>query len=1044
MDAKYKIIGKYEIDEDIYAADGKLFIPIKDGFNEYSQLLCDNTKTEYILPVYKEIGRDGKEKYVVDFTIESPLMEDLWERLQESEEGTFSFALFLVNGLECSRICDIRKEKILIEHIIVTEKNEISTTLGVYFNSKGNVNLLFGQEKNLYRRVANIYLKNVNQEKNKCLIFCESQKLADLELSGAKDFCIVLQASQNAERHTLPITSLEINEENEKRKIEFLVEFDLEKMEGLFSTHWNFYVCFELLGEEYSIPIEVRKKNKKLANLVLKQSIENYYQNEASGNKRAYLNITKAGRVRIYTGDLNNASSYGEKCEFEELIRDVEVPFSKELSAKILEAKMGSMKFQLLEASLEEVDEIALLVYKMASVRILSVPVTILDAKAGVCEVNTDGFKEICDGTGAIAYKFGVAMRVGNRFMKARLLDKRIYVDTMIGRHGVAEDLEAQEEEHTETKEEGSDSKDGNVEEHAVYMDNIFTAKVGGEIVEACPYTNHTGFILMRMCLRKNMSIYKIACEALKINVSSHYLTIQAKCPDASRDWEGFMLSYRYQKEEDKDERYFKADTVEKTIDGKIITAKIPLDGQEFKGIYWNIRPVYIEDGERCITSIKALKSELKESYKKLFQKNCKYYDVGKEKYILFPYVAKNGNINLMYRTTEGNDGFSFRVKERMGLRLYQMMEKRLKKKKIMLIYEKYCYMAGDNGYQLFKYCMENDMEKYLNRKIYYVIDKKSPDYEKVKKYDKNVLDFMSVKFIAYMLAAKLLVSSDVRSHAYAWRHRSSIISHVIQKKKHIFLQHGVTAMKKVDNIFGKSNNKPTNLFIVTSDEEYEIVSKYFGYNKNEIALTGFARWDVLEDKSQNRRDILLMPTWRNWLDDVDSETFRESDYYKNYMQLLNSERLKKILADNDATLKFYIHPKFKDYIGNFHTDGERIQLIPFGSEPLNELMMECNMLITDYSSVSWDVYYMKKPVLFYQFDIDTYNKTHGSYMDMEHDLFGDRTLDLEELISLIEENIKNQFKLKPKYEEECKKHFKYMDQDNCKRICSVIKQKGY
>ena len=42
------------------------------------------------------------------------------------------------------------------------------------------------------------------------------------------------------------------------------------------------------------------------------------------------------------------------------------------------------------------------------------------------------------------------------------------------------------------------------------------------------------------------------------------------------------------------------------------------------------------------------------------------------------------------------------------------------------------------------------------------------------------------------------------------------------------------------------------------------------------------------------------------------------------------------------------------------------IRLIPFGTMPLNQLLMSCHMLITDYSSVSWDVYYQEKPVIFY------------------------------------------------------------------------------
>ena len=84
-------------------------------------------------------------------------------------------------------------------------------------------------------------------------------------------------------------------------------------------------------------------------------------------------------------------------------------------------------------------------------------------------------------------------------------------------------------------------------------------------------------------------------------------------------------------------------------------------------------------------------------------------------------------------------------------------------------------------------------------------------------------------------------------------------------------------------------------------------------------------------------------------------------------MKLLQSQKLARILKENDVKLIFYIHPKFKDYLSEFNVSGDNIELIPFGTEPLNEIMKKCSMLITDYSSVCWDVCYLDKPVLFYQ-----------------------------------------------------------------------------
>ena len=64
------------------------------------------------------------------------------------------------------------------------------------------------------------------------------------------------------------------------------------------------------------------------------------------------------------------------------------------------------------------------------------------------------------------------------------------------------------------------------------------------------------------------------------------------------------------------------------------------------------------------------------------------------------------------------------------------------------------------------------------------------------------------------------------------------------------------------------------------------------------------------------------MPTWRTWLEEVSEETFKESDYYKHYMSLLNHPKLLDILKKYKITLNFYIHPKFREYIGTFKTDG--------------------------------------------------------------------------------------------------------------------------
>lgn len=106
--------------------------------------------------------------------------------------------------------------------------------------------------------------------------------------------------------------------------------------------------------------------------------------------------------------------------------------------------------------------------------------------------------------------------------------------------------------------------------------------------------------------------------------------------------------------------------------------------------------------------------------------------------------------------------------------------------------------------------------------------------------------------------------------------------------------------------------------------------------------------------------------------------------------------------------------------------------------------MMRCSMLITDYSSVCWDVYYMDKPVLFYQFDYDMYNQAHGSYINMENDLFGNRSTTEDALLNDVEYFANNGFVENEKDRLAAPKYFEYRDNNNSKRIYDFLKNNEF
>ena len=328
---------------------------------------------------------------------------------------------------------------------------------------------------------------------------------------------------------------------------------------------------------------------------------------------------------------------------------------------------------------------------------------------------------------------------------------------------------------------------------------------------------------------------------------------------------------------------------------------------------------------------------------------------------------------------------------------------------------------------------------------VYFILDKASPQWEYMQRYRKNIIPASSFRHILYLMTADLLISPDGRHHAYTWKPMPNPVTRELNKQKLYFLQHGVLALKNVDYLFGVDSSSSVDYFTASSEFEKKIIVNNMGYDPSRVPVTGLARWDGVKDTSDPAHPvILLMPTWRSWLEGQNDEVFMQSSYYQHYTALLNDQELQDYLKEKNIKLLFYIHPKLQEFISTFHSEDSQIELYSFDSMPMNQLLMRCSMMITDYSSACWDVYYQGKPILFYQFDLEQYNQTNGSYIDMETEIWGDRCMEQADLIRLIKEYAENGFQEKEKYAAMRKDYFAYIDHNNCQRTYDYIKSQGF
>lgn len=355
--------------------------------------------------------------------------------------------------------------------------------------------------------------------------------------------------------------------------------------------------------------------------------------------------------------------------------------------------------------------------------------------------------------------------------------------------------------------------------------------------------------------------------------------------------------------------------------------------------------------------------------------------------------------------------------------------------------------VGDDNAQALFEYICRN--EKKFSRNCYFVISKDSKNYKELKKIGKVIIkDSLIHKF--KFLNAKIIISSHAAFYSpfnveemYCYRD--------ILNYKFVFLQHGVT-MNNVHLPINKCKSG-IDMFITSTHKEYEeVMTDKYMYN-DEVVLTGLPRFDKL--KNEDEKIILIAPTWRTFLSGKINklgfhdivENFNESEYYMRYSSLLKNDKLLNILKDNGYKIIFLLHPGFKLYKELFiKLTSNIVEIKDFEEVKYSELFSKLSLLVTDYSSIIFDVAYLKKPMLLYQFDSKDYFEKHykPGYFSYKEDGFGKIVTEENELVEEIIKNIESKCRIDKFYKNRIENTFKYIDKNNSKRVYEEIRKRFF
>lgn len=337
---------------------------------------------------------------------------------------------------------------------------------------------------------------------------------------------------------------------------------------------------------------------------------------------------------------------------------------------------------------------------------------------------------------------------------------------------------------------------------------------------------------------------------------------------------------------------------------------------------------------------------------------------------------------------------------------------------------------AQDNGYHFFKYVREH----YPERCVYYVITKDSAHLDKVAELG-EVVYYGKWKHWLMYFGCEAVISTHVRKEVLpsgVWSY-SKLASHFKQNNKIIvFLQHGVI---NNDLTYLYKENARLDLFISGAKPEYDYVNANFHYNNGEVKYTGLARYDALHDIVP-KKQILLMPTWRKWLV-KEGYDFENSEYLSEWNKVLTDRRLIEAAKKAGYTILFYPHSEIQPMIDSFRSIDDAVIIARDTDYDVQTLLKESALLVTDHSSVFFDFAYMRKPLLFYQFDNDDYYAKHypKGYYDFERDGFGKVTYTAAELVDSLIESIENGVVLTEEYSKRIDRFFPLYDRKNCERI---------
>ncbi len=320
-----------------------------------------------------------------------------------------------------------------------------------------------------------------------------------------------------------------------------------------------------------------------------------------------------------------------------------------------------------------------------------------------------------------------------------------------------------------------------------------------------------------------------------------------------------------------------------------------------------------------------------------------------------------------------------------------------------VFMYEKNCARYEESASVLYEKLIDAGYDN-----VYYIVDAGNPAVQDLpEKYRKNLVDKDSDRHLELFFECDKFISSETIDHALQLRIANKRVLDKLEDRElmYVFLQHGVMYMISLNSelrIGFRQKKCRLHRTVVSSQAEADHFIELGGMKQEDLYVTGLAKFDKCFRKPDADR-IVIMPTWRRWETNLARRDLTETGYYRMIDRMYNA--VPEELRDRTVILP---HPLMKDRFAGTGEAGSHILI----ADSYDKVLQECELLITDYSSIAYDAFYRGANVIFCWEDKDECMSHYGPethlMLNMDN-VFGDVCMNVPgagaELTAAIERN---------------------------------------